>query len=360
MTIDDESSVYVGGLPYDATESSIRRVFSLYGAVVAVKIVNDHTTRGKCYGFVTFTNPRSAYDAINDMNGRTIDGRVVRVNEVTTRGGRSNFSRDRPRRSEWDRGRDRERDHDRDRERYRDRYSDRSGEHDRSRDYDSGRERGYEHHEHDKAGEYSLDRDHGRDVDDHMQGESRDHIQDWDRDHELNLDQDREPAITNGYRRSVDEDKEQQPRRRNGVAEGCLLNVFCFPSQYMFGNEALHYVDFDTNVLRMNCCNISFCVYGFQSKISLMEGRLEERQHIVLDLQKKSKNLEDALIAAKKVSSRRKMHLTKLHKCFLQVKECREKLKSYEQELQTLVESAMLECEDDGGVKGGSLANGIA
>lgn len=347
MTIDDESSVYVGGLPYDATESSIRRVFSLYGAVVAVKIVNDHTTRGKCYGFVTFTNPRSAYDAINDMNGRTIDGRVVRVNEVTTRGGRSNFSRDRPRRSEWDRGRDRERDHDRDREWYWDRYSDRSGEHDRSRDYDSGRERGYEHHEHDKAGEYSLDRDHGRDVDDHMQGESRDHIQDWDRDHELNLDQDREPAITNGYRRSVDEDKEQQPRRRNGSTS----------NDHGRGRLSSDSSD-DYNQMKKELERSIQSREELKTEISLMEGRLEERQHIVLDLQKKSKNLEDALIAAKKVSSRRKMHLTKLHKCFLQVKECREKLKSYEQELQTLVESAMLECED-GGVKGGSLANGI-
>lgn len=35
-----------------------------------VQIVNDRSTRGKCYGFVTFGNPRSAVDAINDMNGR--------------------------------------------------------------------------------------------------------------------------------------------------------------------------------------------------------------------------------------------------------------------------------------------------
>lgn len=47
-----------------------------------------------CCGFVTFTNPRSAIDAINDMNGRTIDGLVVKVSEVTTRNGRSNFGCD--------------------------------------------------------------------------------------------------------------------------------------------------------------------------------------------------------------------------------------------------------------------------
>lgn len=34
------------------------------------QIINDRSTRGKCYGFVTFTNPRSAVDAIKDMDGR--------------------------------------------------------------------------------------------------------------------------------------------------------------------------------------------------------------------------------------------------------------------------------------------------
>ena len=98
--MDDDSSIYVGGLPYDATEETIRTVFNLYGAILDVKvhfsnsisfrvltnlvfrhfvlianffflqIINDQRTRGKCYCFVTFTNPRSAIDAINDMNGR--------------------------------------------------------------------------------------------------------------------------------------------------------------------------------------------------------------------------------------------------------------------------------------------------
>lgn len=38
MTIDDESSIYVGGLPYDATKDSIHRVFELYGAILDVKV----------------------------------------------------------------------------------------------------------------------------------------------------------------------------------------------------------------------------------------------------------------------------------------------------------------------------------
>ncbi|XP_022755090.1 uncharacterized protein DDB_G0284459-like [Durio zibethinus] len=349
MTIDDESSVYVGGLPYDATEASIRRVFNLYGAVVAVKIVNDKSTRGKCYGFVTFTNPRSAYDAIDDMNGRTIGGRVVRVNEVTTRGGRSNFSRDRSRRSERDRGRDRERDYDRDRERYQDRYSDRSGERDQSRDHDSGWERGYEHHDHDRAGEYSLDKHHDRNVEDNVQRESRDHIQDWERDDVMNLDQDREIAGTNGYHRSVDEDKEQQLKRWNDSM-----------SHDQHGRGLSSDSSDDYNQMKKELEKSIQSREELKTEISLMKGRLEERQQIVLDLQKKSKTLEDALVGAKKLSSRRKMQLTKLHKCFLQVKEYREKLKSCEQELQSLVDSVMQESENDVAVQGGSLANGVA
>lgn len=39
MTVDDESSIYVGGLPYSATEETLRRVFDVYGAVVDIKVL---------------------------------------------------------------------------------------------------------------------------------------------------------------------------------------------------------------------------------------------------------------------------------------------------------------------------------
>jgi RNA recognition motif-containing protein len=38
MTLDDDSSIYVGGLPYDASEDTIRTVFNLYGAILDVKV----------------------------------------------------------------------------------------------------------------------------------------------------------------------------------------------------------------------------------------------------------------------------------------------------------------------------------
>jgi RNA recognition motif-containing protein len=41
MTIDDDRSIYIGGLPYNASEDTLRRVFNLYGSIVAVKVINS-------------------------------------------------------------------------------------------------------------------------------------------------------------------------------------------------------------------------------------------------------------------------------------------------------------------------------
>ncbi|CAL5339363.1 unnamed protein product [Camellia sinensis] len=214
MTIDDDNSVYVGGLPYDATEDSIRRVFDLYGHVVAVKVINDRGVGGKCYGFVTFTNPRSAVDAINDMNGRTIDGRVVRVNEVKTRGGRSNVSRESFRRNsdkgDRDRSRDRDRDYDHDRNR------------DQSRDCDQDRERGYDRgHDHDRARDRFIDRDRDRGQDrdvENKQEHDKKRDREWERDRELDgsRDRDREMQRSDDHHKSRDKDKDQALKKVNG------------------------------------------------------------------------------------------------------------------------------------------------
>ncbi|KAJ6355613.1 hypothetical protein OIU77_006072, partial [Salix suchowensis] len=70
-----------------------------------------------------------------------------------------------------------------------------------------------------------------------------------------------------------------------------------------------------------------------QNKVSHMEERLENKQQFVSDLQKKALILEGALLTAKKLSSQRRMQLTKLQKCYLQTKEYSNRLKSCEQEL---------------------------
>ncbi|CAH9098814.1 unnamed protein product [Cuscuta europaea] len=172
MTMDDESSIYVGGLPYSTTEETLRKVFDIYGSVVEVKIINDHQVRGKCYGFVTFTNPRSAQQAISDMDGQTMDGRAIRVNDVKTRGGRSNFGHQtshRHTRRGLDSGKGTwERDSDYDYDRHKDGHMDRSQDRDhyREREYprihNRGRERDY-NGDRDKAENYRRDMDYDKD-----------------------------------------------------------------------------------------------------------------------------------------------------------------------------------------------------
>ncbi|XP_066325269.1 uncharacterized protein [Miscanthus floridulus] len=98
MAVDEVNSVYVGGLPYEANEEMLRDAFGYYGTIVSVKVINDHSVKGKCYGFVTFTHPRAAEQAIAGMDGKKLGNRIVRVNEVRTRGprdfGRDGFRRD--------------------------------------------------------------------------------------------------------------------------------------------------------------------------------------------------------------------------------------------------------------------------
>lgn len=81
--MEDVNSVYVGGLSYESSEDTLKKTFMEFGEVVSVKIVYDRESgESRGFGFVTFTNPRSATHAIRDMDGGQIEGRTVRVNEV--------------------------------------------------------------------------------------------------------------------------------------------------------------------------------------------------------------------------------------------------------------------------------------
>ncbi|KAG0631488.1 hypothetical protein M758_1G257400 [Ceratodon purpureus] len=81
--MEDVNSVYVGGLSYESSEDTVKKAFMEFGEVVSVKIVYDRESgESRGFGFVTFTNPRSATMAIRDMDGGQIEGRTIRVNEV--------------------------------------------------------------------------------------------------------------------------------------------------------------------------------------------------------------------------------------------------------------------------------------
>ncbi|XP_078432319.1 RNA-binding (RRM/RBD/RNP motifs) family protein [Wolffia australiana] len=348
MTIDDEKSVYVGGLPYDATEETVRRAFDLYGAVRDIRIINDRLVGGKCYGFVTFTNPRSAIDAINDMNGRTIGGRVVRVNEVRTRGRRPNFSRDGYQRFDerdvdWDRGRERDRDRSHERDRYRDRDVERSRDHDREheREYDDG-------YEAERNRDRMLDPD--REHEDHEREHSPERDQDWDRSQDADWDHEREMDRTEDYERSKEKDNGRHVRNRFGSSNDRQ-------NREMSSNSNAEYLDhvkeqLDVSIRRRE---------ELQKLISHMEEKVEDKSQLVSDLQKKFQKLEEALALARKLSSQRQSQLSKLQRCFLQVQDYSEKLKSSELELQAIVDtvSAELDGGEDQGVRDGTAYGNV-
>lgn len=78
-------SIYVGNLPFSATEEEIKNLFSEFGAVHTVKLINDRDTgRPRGFGFVGMDDEQAEV-AIANMNGAVMGGRTLRVNEARER-----------------------------------------------------------------------------------------------------------------------------------------------------------------------------------------------------------------------------------------------------------------------------------
>lgn len=75
-------SIYVGNLPWSATEDQVRNLFSQYGTVNSVNLVSDRETgRARGFGFVEMAAADAA-GAIQALNGSNMDGRSLKVNEA--------------------------------------------------------------------------------------------------------------------------------------------------------------------------------------------------------------------------------------------------------------------------------------
>ncbi len=76
------SKIYVGNLPFSATEDSVRTLFAQYGTVESVALINDRETgRPRGFGFVEMSKADSA-KAIQSLNGQDMGGRPLKVNEA--------------------------------------------------------------------------------------------------------------------------------------------------------------------------------------------------------------------------------------------------------------------------------------
>jgi len=84
-------SIYVGNLPWSATEEQVQNLFAEYGAVLSVKLVNDRETgRARGFGFVEMEDADAA-KAIEALEGSSFGGRTLRVNEAKPRAPRPRY-----------------------------------------------------------------------------------------------------------------------------------------------------------------------------------------------------------------------------------------------------------------------------
>ena len=78
-------SIYVGNLPWSATEDEVQALFAEYGKVLSVKLVSDRETgRARGFGFVEMDDAE-AQAAIEALDNHNFGGRTLRVNEAKPR-----------------------------------------------------------------------------------------------------------------------------------------------------------------------------------------------------------------------------------------------------------------------------------
>ena len=79
--------IYVGNLPFSATDEDVSQLFGQHGTVHSVALINDRETgRPRGFGFVEMDD-NEATAAISALNGYEMDGRNLRVNEAEDRRG---------------------------------------------------------------------------------------------------------------------------------------------------------------------------------------------------------------------------------------------------------------------------------
>lgn len=79
-------NIYVGNLPFTASEDEIKQAFAAYGTVSSVAIIKDRETgQSRGFAFVEMPNNDEGNAAITNMNGKPLKGRALKVNEARPR-----------------------------------------------------------------------------------------------------------------------------------------------------------------------------------------------------------------------------------------------------------------------------------
>jgi len=81
-----EAKLFVGNLAFSVTEKDLVDLFSPFGMVASVKIINDRETgRPRGFAFLAMNTQESADAAVTALNGKELNGRPLKINEARSR-----------------------------------------------------------------------------------------------------------------------------------------------------------------------------------------------------------------------------------------------------------------------------------
>ncbi|MDR0437409.1 MAG: RNA-binding protein [Bacteroidales bacterium] len=94
-------NIYIAGLNYSMNDADLANLFAAYGEVTSAKvIVDNYSKRSKGFGFVEMSDVKAGQTAIEELNGKEVEGKTLLVNVARERterpsGDRGGFNRDR-------------------------------------------------------------------------------------------------------------------------------------------------------------------------------------------------------------------------------------------------------------------------
>ncbi|XP_031516947.1 RNA-binding motif protein, Y chromosome, family 1 member A1-like isoform X2 [Papio anubis] len=79
---DCPGKLFIGGLNRETNEKMLKAVFVKHGPISEVLLIKDRTSKSRGFAFITFENPEDAKNAAKDMNGKSLDGKAIKVEQA--------------------------------------------------------------------------------------------------------------------------------------------------------------------------------------------------------------------------------------------------------------------------------------